>query len=102
MANNMNKKKYYQTKGEESTGLIRYLALAEFPSFDGLPREYAGKPAAFKESVGQYLYGNFILVPFGTNLVRCIHSCFISSETTFTRICQFIVKKASIFYASNI
>jgi hypothetical protein len=72
---------YYQKKGEELTGLICHLALTEFSSFDGLLREYTGKPASFKESVAQHSYGNFILeVPVGTNQVKCIHSCFAFGE----------------------
>jgi hypothetical protein len=71
---------YYKEKGEERTGLIRHLARAELSFLDDLPRKYAGKPTIFKENVAQYPYGNFILVPFGTNQVRCIHSCFLFGE----------------------
>jgi hypothetical protein len=33
-----------------------------------------------QENVAQYSYENFILVPVGTNQVRCIHSCFVFGE----------------------
>ena len=71
---------YYKEKGEERTGLIRHLARADLSFLDDLPRKYAGKPAIFKENVAQYPYRNFILVPVGTNQVRCIHSCFLFGE----------------------
>jgi hypothetical protein len=71
---------YYKEKGEERTGLIRHLARADLSFLHDLPTKYVGKPAVFKENVAQYSYGNFILVPSGTNKVRCIHSCFLFGE----------------------
>jgi hypothetical protein len=72
---------YYKGKEEERTGLIRHLARADLSFLDNLPREYVGKPTIFKkENVAQYSYKNFILVPVGTNQVRCIHSCFVFGE----------------------
>jgi hypothetical protein len=86
MANNMNDKRYnswkeyYLKKGEELTGLVHHLAITDLSSLDELPREYTRKPVTFKECVAQYSYRNFVLVPTGTNKVRCIRSCFIFRE----------------------
>jgi hypothetical protein len=33
-----------------------------------------------KKNMAHYSYGNLLLVPVGTNQVRCIHSCFIFGE----------------------
>jgi hypothetical protein len=71
---------YYKRKGEERTGLMHHLARADLSFLDDLPREYVGKPTIFKDNMAQYLYGNFILVPVGTDQVRCIHSCFVFGE----------------------
>jgi hypothetical protein len=49
-------------------------------SLDDLPRTYAGKPTAFKENILKHSPGNFILIPFGVNLVTCVHSCFVFGE----------------------
>ncbi len=71
---------FYEKKGEETTGLVRHLELADLDSLDGLPLGYANKAATFKASISESAFGNFILVPLGNNQVKCIHSCFVFGE----------------------
>jgi hypothetical protein len=71
---------YYEKRGEETTGLVRHLELADLDSLDDLPLAYAKKPATFKENVAESEFGNFILIPAGNNQVKCIHSCFVFGE----------------------
>ena len=71
---------YYLKKGKEETGLVRHLSQANLSALDGLPDEYADKPAIFKEKITLFPYGNFIIIPAGTNQIRCIHSCFVFSD----------------------
>jgi hypothetical protein len=73
-------KEYYQKKGEEETGLVRHLQRAKISYLDEFPSQYANDPGAFKEKVALFPYGNFILLPAGTNQVRCLHSCFIFGD----------------------
>jgi hypothetical protein len=65
---------YYLKKGNEETGLVGHLQRAKLSDFDNFPIEYANNLGAFKEKVALFPYGNFILIPAGTNQVRCLHS----------------------------
>jgi hypothetical protein len=70
---------YYLEKGKES-GPFGSIARGKLSFFDDLPKKYASYKAALKGNVEQFNYGNFILIPVGTNKVKCIHSCFLFSE----------------------
>jgi hypothetical protein len=85
MADYINKKRCdswgecYLEKGKES-GNFGSIARGKLSFFDDLPKKHASYKAALKGDVAEFNYGNFILIPVGTNKVRCIHSCFLFSE----------------------
>jgi hypothetical protein len=67
---------YYLVKKEEKEGYFQDLALKKLSAFDSLPSGYFNHPENLKDVVEAFLGGNFLLIPAGGNLVRCIHHCF--------------------------
>ena len=85
MADNINEKRHDSweehclEKGKES-GLFGSIARGKLSFFDNLPKKCARYKAALRGDVAQNHNANFILIPVGANMVRCIHSCFLFSE----------------------
>ena len=71
---------YYKKKKEEPEGYFNHFAKKRVSAFDSLPIGYVNRPESFKATVDAYPNGNFLLIPAGGNLVRCIHHCFIFKE----------------------
>ncbi len=62
----------YQKKGEEDNDWNHQLS-----DFDDFPSDYLLNPDALKLCIDQYQYKNIIIIPAGSYLVRCVHSCFM-------------------------
>jgi hypothetical protein len=71
---------YYLKKKRDPESHFYRLTTKRLSAFDSLPIDYVNRPDAFKNVVESYPEGNFIIIPAGGNLVRCIHHCFVFDE----------------------
>jgi hypothetical protein len=73
-------KDYYLEKKKETGGYFQHFDSKKLSVFDSLPSGYLNNTDAFKNVVVACPGGNFLLVPAGGCLVRCIHHCFVFGE----------------------
>jgi hypothetical protein len=70
----------YKEKRDEPGDYFHHFAKKRVSAFDSLPSGFAERPEYFKRTVEACTDGNFLLIPAGGNLVRCIHHCFLFKE----------------------